>query len=315
MVPLPARAAFTLLSLLARPPCLHATKNEFQNSGPDCKTSFSSCDLCASTTHHMGCHSELSHFSASDLNFVHLTNDDCVAAQSTTLVDDGGSKHGYGTGLSMCWDERFHGSRDGNLCGSNPYSDDSAIPLVAKHACGALSSLDPTTCGLRQRPARALRIAAMDNPELTRSSPMLTAFNRMTATGFRTGPWLLTKETLSGKKPLTLPDFELAFTMWKRLEEDVQSLLSVHFVKYWQSIEGAALTGDVLRKLKALWEHTSPTQSRRLSPARACGLGWTAEETVALLETHVDLNGDTQAGPAPLPPWRYRPLTVLLWTA
>ena len=180
---------------------------------------------------------------------------------------------------------------------------------------GALSSLNPTTCRLRQRPARALRIAAMDNPELTRSSPMLTAFNRMTATGFRTGPWLLTKETLSGKKPLTLPDFELAFTMWKRLEEDVQSLLSVHFVKYWQSIEGAALTGDVLRKLKALWEHTSPTQSRRLSPARACGLGWTAEETVALLETHVDLNGDTQAGPAPLPPWRYRPLTVLLWTA
>ena len=120
------------------------------------------------------------------------------------------------------------------------------------------------------------------------------AFNRMTAAGFRTGPWLLTKDTLSGKIPLTLPDFELAFSMWKKLEDDMQSLLSVQFVKYWQSLEGGALTGETLLNLKPLWQHTPPTQSRRLSPSRVCGLGWASEEMVALLDSHVDLNGDTQ---------------------
>ena len=128
----------------------------------------------------------------------------------------------------------------------------------------------------------------------TRELSLQDAYTRMTAAGFRTGPWLLTKETLGAKKAFSLPDFELAFSMWQKLEDTIQSLLSVKFVSFWQSVEGSTLTGDVLLKLKPMWEHTAPTQSRRLQPSRACGLGWEQEQTLALLSTHVDLNGDTQ---------------------
>eukprot|EP00966_Prymnesium_polylepis_P271274 6267791-Prymnesium_polylepis.1 len=53
------------------------------------------------------------------------------------------------------------------------------------------------------------------------------AYGQMAAAGFRVGPWLLTKETLGGKANLALADFELAFSMWKRLDDEIQSMLSV----------------------------------------------------------------------------------------
>ena len=94
--------------------------------------------------------------------------------------------------------------------------------------------------------------------------------------------------------PLAMADFELALGFWKRLEDEIQAQLSVRFVKHWQSPAGAALSSEVLERFKPMWSHTRPNQQQRLAPARACGLGWTKEETLALLESHVDLNGDSQ---------------------
>ena len=130
-----------------------------------------------------------------------------------------------------------------------------------------------------------------------RSLSFYDAYSRMTAAGFRTGYWLFTKATLNNSMHLTLADFELAFTLWENFDNDIKSILSVRFISFWQSREGAGVASDALLKLKLMWEHTPPTQARRLEPSRALGLGWTQEQTVSLLNSHVDLNGDTQAPP------------------
>ena len=102
--------------------------------------------------------------------------------------------------------------------------------------------------------------------------------------------------------PLTLADFELIASLWGKLEgvtccsggspKLVRDWVGVRFIQYWQSPSGAAaLTPAVLQRLRPLWEAATPTVSQRLSPARACGLNWSAEETVALLNTHIDTNG------------------------
>ena len=45
---------------------------------------------------------------------------------------------------------------------------------------------------------------------------------------------------------------------------DVKEHLSIQFVKYWQSKEGAALDGETLASLKKLWQHTPPNQKQRV---------------------------------------------------
>lgn len=128
-----------------------------------------------------------------------------------------------------------------------------------------------------------------------RKLSLFRAFERMQAAGFKTGPFLITKDILTIELKLELQDFELAFSMWGKIEDDAKTLLSMRFVNFWQSPAGATLKGDDLLRLKPIWEFVSPTQSRRLAPKAACRLGWSEKELVALLTTHVDLNGDTQA--------------------
>uniref|UniRef100_A0A7S3WSD0 Uncharacterized protein n=2 Tax=Emiliania huxleyi TaxID=2903 RepID=A0A7S3WSD0_EMIHU len=138
-----------------------------------------------------------------------------------------------------------------------------------------------------------------------RAFSLADALDCMKAAGFRVGHALLTLEVFlssshahdgrQSEARLTLADFELAFTFWDKLEDAVKAWLSVSFVRVWQSPAGAGLPGPLLFRLKELWQHTPPTAKQRLPPARACGLGRSKEETFDLLDSHVDLNGDTTA--------------------
>ena len=136
---------------------------------------------------------------------------------------------------------------------------------------------------------------------------LAAAYAKLKAAGFRVGHVHLTANVLLRKldrricqlptvAALELPDFELCFGFWEQLEEEVKGMLSVRFVKYWQSPAGAArLEGVTLQRLRKLWRHTPPSSKQRLEPGRACGLGWSKRETMELLESHVDLDGDATA--------------------
>ena len=115
------------------PPCRHP------HSSPPSPPPFTpyppppliSVDLCG--TYHFGCHASIKEYSNLGID-VELTNTDCAADLPLTA---GAEKDGYGNGTSLCWDRNYHGSVDGAICGSNPYSINSVITAVAEHACGA----------------------------------------------------------------------------------------------------------------------------------------------------------------------------------
>lgn len=122
------------------------------------------------------------------------------------------------------------------------------------------------------------------------------AFQKLTQVGFAMGASHL--EVVAGVTSSSLPapslaEFELAAAHWPKLGSDAKAWWAARFVAFWSSRFGADLSGELLLRLRPVWSYAHPTQKQRLPPARACGLGWPQKETLALLESHVDLSGDT----------------------
>ena len=116
-----------------------SSKGDFENDGSNCKRQGPpTCDLCSSSTHHYGCHAQLKDWTPAATSVV-LTN-----TQSCRFISGDGTPYeattsGYGGyGSSMCYDDRYHGSQDGDIFGgaNNFYATDSVLPMVALHACG-----------------------------------------------------------------------------------------------------------------------------------------------------------------------------------
>lgn len=137
-----------------------------------------------------------------------------------------------------------------------------------------------------------------------RGLPLHDAWARLLAAGFWMTGLLARLGCVEPTLHLALADFELLLMLWPRLEGvemersrdgTVKHWVGVRFFKFWQSPAGAAvLHPEILQRLRPLWEKMAPSVAQRLSPERACGLGWSPEETVSLLEQHVDANGDSE---------------------
>ena len=137
-----------------------------------------------------------------------------------------------------------------------------------------------------------------------RDLPLHEAWTRLDKAGHQLHPVLLSYLNPLELNLASIADFELLLTLWPKLEGVefhrgtsllVRDWVGVQFHLYWESPLSGRLQPELLQRLRPLWESTTPTVAQRLSPKRACCLGWSAEHTVALLETHVDTNGDTEA--------------------
>jgi hypothetical protein len=127
-----------------------SNSEEWASCGANC----GSCSLCSPQTNTYGCRSNVDDFEDDTGPLtIELQNSDCVALNaplqgSPSLIPF--SLSWRGSGQSICWDERFNHDLSSNsgsfymIYGGHPshgglYSSDSAIVLIAKHACGALA--------------------------------------------------------------------------------------------------------------------------------------------------------------------------------
>lgn len=133
--------------------------------------------------------------------------------------------------------------------------------------------------------------------------PLHEAWTRLCTAGFSMWPTMLGR--LDPELHLSAADFELLLTLWPKLEgvelagarghTFVRDWVGVKLLAYYETPDGAAeLAPATLQRFRPLWAEVVPTVAQRLSPKRACALGWSAAHTVALIETHVDTNGDTE---------------------
>lgn len=91
----------------------------YENGGSNCKYSYTSCNLCSSSTHHYGCHAALSDWGSGAFTVTLTNSQACKDQNGDGTVNVGTNKKGWGSGRSICWDTRYHGSRGGILCGTN----------------------------------------------------------------------------------------------------------------------------------------------------------------------------------------------------
>jgi len=126
------------------------------------------------------------------------------------------------------------------------------------------------------------------------------ACTRFKSVGWRLHPKVLT--TLATAQPLQarmkstwlqIPDFELALTLWDApLDNTAKKWIGIHFMSFWQSHRGQQLSSSTLQRLRPLWQDLVLHANQKVPPSRACSLDWSGEETLKLLESHVDMNGD-----------------------
>jgi hypothetical protein len=130
-------------------PCGHDTSAQ---------CSIASCNICdRDDVKHYGCHLTLSGFPYYGPFTVELTNTDCVVENTPAppsppyLLQYHSGTYSTGSGYSICWDTNFHGSSNGKIIGSNPYTLDSSVVLIAKHHCGPPALRRPLTPSSRLR--------------------------------------------------------------------------------------------------------------------------------------------------------------------
>lgn len=145
----------------------------------------------------------------------------------------------------------------------------------------------------KEFPGACSRVALLLCQE--RSFCLSAACSKVAKAGFHVQNYGFVNQSNFQQKMTTLtPEcFDFALGMWKRLDSNTQNWFSERLMTCWRSPQGATLPSDWLKKMKCIWQQVAPTVNQKISANRACGLGWSPEETEELLKTHVDLTGDT----------------------
>ena len=119
----------------------HQGKNFYRTSGSNCDDDWSSCDICASSTEHYGCHAQLDEWSAGGEAWF-LNTQDC-ATFNDDILHWATEEDGFGQGESVCWDPAYHGSQDGRLVRSVHASNSELLYHLRDPALLAANSVPP----------------------------------------------------------------------------------------------------------------------------------------------------------------------------